>query len=124
VAANTTFSRTRLRARVGDRLLLVTDGVLEAPDTRGEYFCPEGVTRLLIEHRHRDLTDISEALLEALSEALLEALARHGGTTRFAHDDVSFLLLEFTPSPPGPALWHVVRNRVLRPLGLASPPAG
>jgi serine phosphatase RsbU (regulator of sigma subunit) len=116
VAANTTFSRTRLRARVGDRLLLVTDGVLEASDARGEYFRPEGVTRLLIEHRHRDLTDISEALLEAL--------ARHGGTTRFAHDDVSFLLLEFTPSPPGPALWHVVRNRVLRPFGLASPPAG
>ena len=54
----------------------------------------------------------------ALSDALLAALAAHCGTAEFTHDDVSFVMLEFTTPPAGPALWQVIRNRVLRPLGL------
>lgn len=31
-----------------------------------------------------------------------------------SHDDVTFLLAEFVDGPPGPALWHVFKHRVLR----------
>jgi sigma-B regulation protein RsbU (phosphoserine phosphatase) len=114
VSPDAAFSRSRRRVNHGDRLLLVTDGVLEAPDASGRLFGVGRTENLLHEHRHRDLPEISEALRAALT--------RHCGTSRFVHDDVSYLLLEFTPPPPGPALWHVVRNRVLRPLGIASAP--
>ncbi|MHC4420564.1 MAG: PP2C family protein-serine/threonine phosphatase [Planctomycetota bacterium] len=110
VSSDATFSRSRRRVKVGDRLLLVTDGVLEATDASGRNFGRERTQQVLDEHRHRDLPEISEALLGAL--------AHHCETGRFVHDDVSYLLLEFTQPPAGPALWHVVRNRVLRPLGI------
>ena len=114
VSPDAVFSRSRRRVSIGDRLLLVTDGVLEALDASGRYFGIDRTEQLLREHRDCDLPEISEALLGALG--------RHCGTSRFVHDDVSYLLLEFTPPPPGPALWHVVRNRVLRPLGIPRPP--
>jgi sigma-B regulation protein RsbU (phosphoserine phosphatase) len=116
VSPDAVFSRSRRRVDVGDRLLLVTDGVLEAADASGRYFGASRTLQLLREHRECDLAGISQALLETI--------ARHCGTSRFEHDDVSYLLLEFTPPPPGPALWHVVRNRVLRPLGITRPPLG
>ena len=114
VVPDARYSRARLRPSVGDRLLLVTDGVLEALDESDRQFGAERVARLLVEH--------GDCELEKLSDALLSALTAHVGSTDFGHDDVSFLLLELAPAPPGPALWHVVRNRVLRPLGLASGP--
>jgi sigma-B regulation protein RsbU (phosphoserine phosphatase) len=114
VDANAVYSRARVRPQVGDRLLLVTDGVLEAPDATGNQFGALRLARLLIEQRRRTPEGIADALLRSLTD--------HVGTSRFRHDDVSFLLLEFAPPPRGPALWHVFRNRVLRPLGLVTAP--
>ncbi|MHC4217106.1 MAG: PP2C family protein-serine/threonine phosphatase [Planctomycetota bacterium] len=111
ISPNAAFSRSRRQVQIGDRLLIVTDGVLEAPDASGRLFGAGRTEKLLREHRQRSLREISASLMESL--------ARHCGTSRFVHDDVSYLLLEFTQPPPGPALWQVVRNRFLRPLGLA-----
>jgi sigma-B regulation protein RsbU (phosphoserine phosphatase) len=116
VAPDAEFTRAKLRPKLGDRLLLITDGVLEAMDDANRHFGAERVARLLVDHCESDLGEIADALLRALTE--------HVGSSEFRHDDLSFLLLEFTPAPPGPALWHVVRNRFLRPLGLASAPNG
>lgn len=110
VQPDTVFSRSRLRADEGDRLLLVTDGVLEAHDGSHQHFGVDGMERFLGEHRSEDLGEVCEALLGAL--------AARCGTPDFRHDDVSFVLLEFVAPPQGPALWHVIRNRLLRPLGV------
>jgi sigma-B regulation protein RsbU (phosphoserine phosphatase) len=114
VSPDTVYSRSRRDVSLKDRVLLVTDGVLEAPDAAGNLFGAGRTERLLREHDRRGLAEISSALQDAL--------ARHCGTSRFEHDDVSYLLLEFTRPPPGPALWQVVQNRVLRPLGITRDP--
>ncbi len=103
------FTRGRRRVHVGDRLLVVTDGVLEAPAHDGELFGEERVEQLLQENRGLDSV--------ALSDKLVEALVAFTGSTQLAHDDVTLLLLEFVPGPHGPAIWHAIRNRIVRPRG-------
>jgi hypothetical protein len=50
-----------------------------------------------------------------VADALLAALLAHGGAA-LTEDDVTFFLGEVVDGPAGPAVWHVIRNRVLRPL--------
>lgn len=106
------FSRGRLRVEPGDRLLLVTDGVLEAPAPDGTEFGTAGVRRVL---------DASDGPVHALADGLLAALHAHVGQPRLTHDDVTFFAGEIVDGPRGPALWHVVRNRVWRPIHTALP---
>jgi len=100
-----TYNRHRFRVAPGDRMLLVTDGVLDTVSPADEPFDRRGIEALLADQ---------SASLDGLASRLLDALHEHADTERLAHDDVTFLLTEFVEGPPGPALWHVVRNRVLR----------
>jgi len=106
------FSRGKVRITPGDRILLVTDGILEAPAPDGTEFGTAGVQRVL---------DALDGPIDTLADTLLAALLEHVGAESLTHDDVTFFLGEFTDGPAGPALWHVFRNRVLRPLGLGAP---
>ncbi len=99
------YTRHRFSIEFGDRMLLVTDGVLETTSPADIPFDTDGVDALL-----RD--DCADC--DALADRLLAALHGHAGTTRLSHDDVSFLLVEFVKGPPGPALWHLVKNRLLQ----------
>jgi serine phosphatase RsbU (regulator of sigma subunit) len=99
------FTRRRFQLDVGDRILLVTDGVLEAMSHEGLEFGEAGVEALL----HDEAAD-----LDALDTRLLDALRAHAGSHDLVHDDVTFFLGEIVPGPAGPAIWHVVRNRILR----------
>jgi sigma-B regulation protein RsbU (phosphoserine phosphatase) len=100
-----TYSRHRLRVSPGDRMLLFTDGVLETTspddtpiDTRGLETVLNGET----------------GPCEDLGRRLLAALHGHAASDQLAHDDVTFLLVDFVEGPAGPALWHVFKHRVLR----------
>jgi sigma-B regulation protein RsbU (phosphoserine phosphatase) len=95
------FSRQRLKAPPGDRVLLVTDGVLEAPAPDGAEFGAAGVEAALVGGP------------EAIAERLLTALRAHTGGDELIHDDVTFFVGEFVDGPPGPTLWKVLKNRVL-----------
>jgi serine phosphatase RsbU (regulator of sigma subunit) len=101
------FARRRIRASIGDRVLLVTDGVLELGSSTGDEFGAQGVARVL-----RD----AAGSCETVASALLAALLAHGRSAALTEDDVTFFLGEVVDGPPGPAVWHVFRNRVLRPL--------
>jgi sigma-B regulation protein RsbU (phosphoserine phosphatase) len=72
--------------RHGDRLLLYTDGALEAEDAAGVQFGEERLRALLEAGRGQTL--------EALLDALLSALAAHREGRPF-EDDVSLLALEY-----------------------------
>jgi sigma-B regulation protein RsbU (phosphoserine phosphatase) len=100
-----TWNRHRFRVSPGDRLLLITDGVIEtmSPDDRA--FDTHGIEDLL----NRTVNNVEE-----LAGLLLEALHLHASAEALVHDDVTFFLAEFVDGPPGPALWHVVRNRLLQ----------
>lgn len=97
------FTRRRVKVNTGDRLLLVTDGVLEATSPEGVEFGQQGLEQVLAEE-HGDPT--------GLLDRLLDALAVHTGSTAFTHDDVTLFVGEFVEGPPGPALWHALKNRL------------
>jgi phosphoserine phosphatase RsbU/P len=103
------YTRHRFKVEPGDRLLLVTDGVLETTTPNDEPFDMHGVTSLL-----------NDDDCETLASRLLSALHAHADSGHLAHDDVTFLLAEIVEGPPGPALWHVVKNRLLGGRGTAA----
>jgi adenylate cyclase len=79
----------RLQLRPGDRLCLITDGVTEAQNLRGEFY---GSARLL-----EALTETTAATdLELQAEALLQDLAAFSGPAEPA-DDAALLLLRWQP---------------------------
>jgi serine phosphatase RsbU (regulator of sigma subunit) len=105
-AFGATYTRRKVNVDLGDRLLLVTDGVLDAPGPDDEHFGVGRVEALLASHRASGCP--------AFADALLAALQAHTRSETFVHDDVTFFVGEFVPGPPGPVLWHVFKNRVLR----------
>ena len=100
-----TWNRHRFRLATGDRLLLITDGVLETMSPDDQPFEPHRLERLL--------SNRAESV-DAVADRLLDALHAHASADALVHDDVSFFLAEVIEGPPGPAVWHVVRNRLLR----------
>ncbi|MBK9119880.1 MAG: serine/threonine-protein phosphatase [Phycisphaerales bacterium] len=108
VDPSTRFTRRMLRVIPGDRLLAITDGVLEAPGSDGTLF---GVARL---QRFLESSDGADA--DLLIDRLRTAIVQFSGNPALSHDDVTILLLEFMPGPPALGIWHMVRNRLLRRL--------
>jgi serine phosphatase RsbU (regulator of sigma subunit) len=104
------YRRTRIRAEEGDRILLVTDGVLEAPAPDGTEFGVAGVERVLTSCL------AAGSGCDGLGTALLDALRAHTGRDPMEHDDVSFYVAEIVPAPPGPQVWQIVKNRLLAPV--------
>jgi len=108
VDARTTFTQRVRRVRPGDRLLLMTDGVLEAPAPNRDQF---GLQRLqaVLDARHGD--EPADFI-----GAIVSALRSFTGDDELRHDDVTALLLEFTEQPPRWTIWQVLKNRLVRPL--------
>jgi len=98
------FTRHRFTVNPGDRLLLITDGVLETTCPEDNQFDRHGIDRLL---------EAGGGTCEEVAGRLLAALHAHADADALVHDDVTFFLGEFVEGPPGPALWHVVKNRLL-----------
>ncbi len=100
------YGRARRRLMVGDRLVLITDGVLDASGPDGDGLGVEGVERVLNHEGRRSP--------EGVVRALLDAMASHAaGVGAAGVDDVTIFVGEIVPGPPGPALWHVLKNRLL-----------
>ena len=81
----TRYTRRVRRVAIGDRLLMITDGVLEAPNAAGELFGRERLASVL--QTAHDLTP------QALIPAIIEELREHTNGTPLHHDDVSILVL-------------------------------
>lgn len=87
----------------GDRLFLYSDGILEAPDASHELF---GTDRL------RDaLNGARNQPVEQLAHTVESALTQHTGATEFAHDDVTFVIIEAGPRALDSKLWRLLRNQ-------------
>lgn len=102
----TAYSRRRMRMGVGDRLVLVTDGVLEAPGSGGELFGEARLAGVLDEHRGLGA--------DALAEQIVAAVVEHTGDAHLSHDDVTLLVAEFRAGPRAFGVWEILKNRVLR----------
>lgn len=102
----TGFTRRKERVRPGDRVLLVTDGVLEAPSLGGELFGVQRLERVIHENRHENE--------RALIERIHDALTKHTQDAALSHDDVTMMLLDFVPGPPAFGIWHGLKRRMFR----------
>ncbi len=85
VDSNVAFTQSSVRIKTGDRMLLYTDGVLEAPSEDGTLF---GESRLL-----STLQDAGRCTLAEIKNAVLHAVRAHTGGS-LTHDDVSLLVVE------------------------------
>lgn len=113
VSSNVQFTRKRLKGLPGDKLLLITDGVLEAVSPMdGDMFEAEGVEDVLEKH--------GRGSCNAIAKGLLDALATHTGRPVPTHDDVTFLVVEIVSGPRGSHFWLAIKNRILRPRGSAT----
>ncbi len=82
-----TFHKFEIHLGPGDRLLLLSDGVTECPDTTGEMLGEHGLEKIV-----EGMKAVQE---EVFLEALIWELSRFAGTESFP-DDVSGILWEFT----------------------------
>jgi sigma-B regulation protein RsbU (phosphoserine phosphatase) len=82
-----TWNLASLSLDKGDRLFLVTDGIVETEDPNGKYFGRDKLKGILVHSRH--------APLEAVVQELNEALAGHQ-RGQPGHDDVTLLAIEFS----------------------------
>ena len=89
----------------GDRLLLLTDGVLEAPNAAGELFGRERLAEVLQANSNQPP--------QVLVPAIVAALRGHTNEAALHHDDVSLLMAEFVDNLKSNALWTAVQNRLL-----------
>ncbi len=85
VSDDTRYSQQAMPLASGDRVLLYTDGVIEAPDATGDQF---GTERLLSIARQAAGGSLSE-----LKTAVLDAVRNHTGG-KLDHDDVTVLVME------------------------------
>jgi serine phosphatase RsbU (regulator of sigma subunit) len=84
--ADATYTNVRLESfGAGDRILLYSDGVLEARNGAGEFFDGERVARWL--------TRIESTTAERFADIALEDLSRWGAGRRF-DDDVTFVVAQ------------------------------
>jgi sigma-B regulation protein RsbU (phosphoserine phosphatase) len=80
-----TYGQGMVKLQSGDRLVLYTDGVIEAPGPDGKLF---GLDRL-----HETLNRLGDSSLAELKQGLLDAVRAHTGGT-LVHDDVTIMALE------------------------------
>lgn len=87
VLEGTRYSQEQIAAATGDRLFMYTDGVIEAPNPKGEKF---GQSRLL-----SALEQAGNSGLFELKETVLAALRDHTGGL-LSHDDVTLMAIEIS----------------------------
>lgn len=104
IEEKTAFTRRKEHVNVGDRLVLVTDGVLEAPAPDGELFGDKRFEQLLAAHQDADA--------DALADAILTELIAYTQDPELRHDDVSFMVLDFVRGPRARGIWTLLRNRL------------
>ena len=120
VERRTRYTHRVQRVAVGDRLLLLTDGVLEAPSEGGALFGRERLLEVLEAN--------GSGGPEEQVSALIAALRAHMNGAPLNHDDVSMLMVEFVDNLKSSALWTALHNRLFgkrqkrNPAGVADSP--
>lgn len=80
------FQELTVPLQKGDRILLFTDGLIEATDAQGRELQNEGLNRFLQEHGSEDL--------DAMADGLVSFLKQRSSNQEEFEDDVTFIFLE------------------------------
>jgi sigma-B regulation protein RsbU (phosphoserine phosphatase) len=92
-----TYTSIERQAGPGDRLLLFTDGVIEATSPSNELFSLERLAATLREGADLDAGQLTDRILAELRRF------RGGGPGRGFEDDVTLAVVDFTPPPSAKA---------------------
>lgn len=112
VSDETLYSIDQIKVMPGDRLVVISDGLTDALDDSREIFGSRRVETIL--NRFASLNS------SELVETLLTALADFCGVERFSHDDVTIIALQFEPITRLECARLFLKNRLLRPVGVAA----
>jgi phosphoserine phosphatase RsbU/P len=82
------YKSTTADLNLGDRFVLYTDGVLEAPSASGEEFGMERFKKFLTEHAGRSAQELCDALVKHVS-------AWCGSSAREQHDDLTLIVVDY-----------------------------
>lgn len=85
VSSECKFQQHSVHVDIGDRLLLYSDGLIEAMDQDGQQFGTDALCKVLESNGGKDLSAIRGSLLESLLEHT---------DGKLDHDDVTFMLIE------------------------------
>jgi phosphoserine phosphatase RsbU/P len=85
VLAEASYEQGQLPLNPGDRLVMYTDGLIEAPNAAGELFGLERLLDVLNRHVAAELGEIKRAVISAV---------RHHTGGSLCHDDVTLLVAE------------------------------
>ncbi len=102
VEESTRYDVNAMHLEEGDRVLVFSDGLIEAMNQQGELFGEERLVRVLNYHR--------TTLHHDLCEVILNELAAFVGHDDFTHDDVTFILLRVTKRQHGTKVWNMMKN--------------
>jgi sigma-B regulation protein RsbU (phosphoserine phosphatase) len=91
------YVNTELDLGPGDRILLYTDGILEATNSSGEFFGEERLKRFLEAQEHRSPGRCADALLERL----FQWSGKRAGET--LDDDLTLIVVDIETPAPSPA---------------------
>ena len=72
----------------GDRFVLYTDGITEAPSLSGEEFGMERFKSFLAEHAGRSAQELCDALVQHVT-------AWPGNSARQQHDDLTLIVVDY-----------------------------
>ena len=87
---STTYGRRAVKMEPGDLLLLYTDGIVEAHDSRGREFGLDRVRRILLDYRKASARETAETLMTAVREF---------GAGLMAEDDRTVVVIRRTGRP-------------------------
>jgi serine phosphatase RsbU (regulator of sigma subunit) len=107
VAANTDYSRGRLRAGVDDLIVVATDGVTDAVNEERRRFGENGLADTL--------RSIAEPTPRSVVETIVARIAEFCGRETFTHDDVTVLALRTRRVSKLAGVRSVLSNRLVRP---------
>jgi serine phosphatase RsbU (regulator of sigma subunit) len=85
---NTDYEENSIKLEAGDRMVFYTDGIIECPDTQGQFFGKENLVRVIENHQHEDI--------ESLSKSIIVELIAYMADYRFP-DDITLLIAELIP---------------------------
>ncbi len=104
VSPRVTFDLVRCDIAPGDRVVLFSDGVLDAPAPAMELFGERRLLDLLHQHRHASDRELVSLTIEAI-----KAFAAQDPMT---HDDVTVMALTAENQPRLEVMWQMMKNRM------------
>jgi serine phosphatase RsbU (regulator of sigma subunit) len=104
VSHDTRFESASVFLEPGDRIVLVSDGILEARNSKFDLFGYEALSDTLT--RHADLNVIQ------FGQSVLGDVFEFAGQEPLSHDDATFITLEAGPRMKGGKMWVMLKQNM------------